>query len=280
MKLLVVGMAIASALAFGNAPAGAAPLSSTIEPAIDCHTAARPVIVLPGADGTTAETADQWAVMTAALRRMGACPLLFQGGVVNGARWAGDMATSARQLAAFVAEVRNITGAPKVDIVAHSAGSFVANYYLKVLHGAPEVRSVVFLAPEVRDCDGAGFYTAYGIPNLPITPVQALQAMPWLAPVLIALVPSMANAVEMSPVSATYHAVMDGPLAQPGVRYSVLATEHDELATPAGVCSFIDEPGVTNVFLEDVYPQRPAVDHSTLRASPDAADWVVRQLTS
>ncbi|MFC4603166.1 esterase/lipase family protein [Rhodococcus kronopolitis] len=235
---------------------------------------------MPGADGTTADTEKQWATMTSTLVQQGACTLLYQGGIIDGRRWAGDMPDSARQLAQFVAEVKKTTGADKVDIVAHSAGSFVANFYLKVLGGGPDVHNVVLLASEARGCDGAGFLTQYGLKDLPVTPVQVLQAAPWLLPVLTALMPDMGPTLQLSPASDVYRAVMDGPVTQPGVRYAVMATKNDAVATPAGPCSFITEPGVTNDFYEDVFPGGPAVDHSSLRSSPDAANWVVDQLYS
>lgn len=292
MRAGVLAVAIGGALAIASGPATAAPdagssaphvpAGTAIAPPVDCRpSSARPypVIVLPGADGTTADTETQWATIASTLRQQGACTLLFQGGIIDGRRWAGDMPTSARQLAQFVAEVKKATGAAKVDIVAHSAGSFVANYYLKVLGGGADVHNVALLAPEARGCDGAGLLTQYGVTDPPVTPVQVLQALPWLLPVMTAAMPDMASALQLSPVSEVYQAVMDdGPLTQPGVRYAVIATKNDAVATPAGPCSFITEPGVTNVFYEDVFPGGPAVDHSSLRSSPDAANWVVDQL--
>jgi len=56
--------------------------------------------------------------------------------------------------------------------------------------------------------------------------------------------------------------------AQPGVHYSVMATKNDQVATHAGACSFIAEPGVLNVFYEDIFPAGPTVNRSSLRPSP------------
>ncbi|KAA0024637.1 esterase/lipase family protein [Antrihabitans cavernicola] len=285
-RFVVTGM-LAGLLVLAAAPAGAAPVApagTTIEPPIGClPTAARPdpVVVLPGADGTTAQTAEQWAVMTQHLRGAGACVLVFQGGIIDGKRWAGDIPAAAVQVAQFVDRVEATTGARKVDIVAHSAGSIVANYYLKVLHGAPNVEHAVFIASEGGGCDGAGSLAALGIKNLPITPVQVLRTLPFMAPILAQLLPDLATTLQMAPGSAVYESVfVDGPVTQPGVRYAVLASKADTLATPAGTCSFITEPGVTNVFYEDLFPGRPPVDHSTIRSSPDTANWVVDQLYS
>ncbi|MFD4183902.1 esterase/lipase family protein, partial [Rhodococcus sp. NPDC058514] len=248
MRVGVLGVALLGALSISTAPAGAdpgtgsadpvVPAGTVVEPAVDCLPSSsrpNPVIVLPGADGTTADTASQWEVVVSSLRQQGACTLVFQGGIVNGKRWAGDMPASARQLEQFVAKVKATTGAAKVDIVAHSAGSFVANYFLKVLGGGAAVHSVALLAPEARGCDGAGFLAQYGLKDLPVTPVQVLQSAPFLLPVLTTLMPDMGPALQLTPVSEVYRAVMeDGSLTQPGVRYAVIATKNDAIATPPG----------------------------------------------
>jgi pimeloyl-ACP methyl ester carboxylesterase len=282
MRIGVLCALVAGATLPATAPADAAPLiGSTIEPPIDCTpTGARPypVVVLPGGDGTTAETASQWAVMTSALRDSGACVLVFQSGIVNGTRWAGDVPSSADAVAKFVAKVEATTGATKVDIVAHSAGSLVAHYFAKALHGAPNVHAMVLLAPEGRDCDGRGFAKVAGLPDLPISPVELLHTMPFVPPLVAQLMPDKASTMQLVPGSDVMKRITDGPIAQPGVRYSIMATKNDELATPAGTCSFVEEPGVTNVFYEDVFPGAPAVNHSLLRASPNTAKWVVDQL--
>lgn len=239
------------------------------------------MIVLPGADGTIDQTAEQWATLTQIVRDAGSCVFLFQGGVVDGKRWAGDVPSAATQVQQFVARVQASTRAPKVDVVAHSMGSVVANYYLKLLHGAPNVAHAVFIASEAAGCDGAGSLAQYGITNPPITPVQVLRAAPFLSPILSGLSPDLAVSLQLAPGSRVYDSLIaNGPITQPGVRYSVLATRADAIATPAGTCSFIAEPGVTNAFYEDVFPGRAPVDHSTIRSSPDTANWVVEQLYS
>ncbi|MEV5648194.1 hypothetical protein AB0L57_08080 [Nocardia sp. NPDC052254] len=236
------------------------------------------MIVLPGGDGTVAQTSAQWAPMLAALHDAGYCALVFQGGVVSEKRWAGDIPASAQQVADFIAKVRQRTGVEQVDILAHSASTVVSNYFIKVLHGAPEISHAVFLAPEARGCDGVGFLAAYGIHNPPITPVEILQAAPFLATMLTAASPDLASAMQMTPQSQVYHAVFDGPITQPGVRYSVIASRHDEVATPPTTCSVISEPGVTMDFYDDLFPGAPPVGHSELRSSANTTGWVVDQL--
>ncbi|NLU85089.1 hypothetical protein [Rhodococcus sp. HNM0569] len=263
----------------GSVDAPALPAGEGIAPPVECASGSRPVVVLPGADGTVTETDAQWSTMVAALRDTGYCALVFQGGVVDGKRWAGAIPDEAAQVAEFVATVRASTGAETVDLVAHSAGTVVSNYYLKKLGGADTVGHAVFLAPEGRDCDGVGFLGEFGISDPPVTPVEVLRTAPFLPPLLGHLSPDLAVAMQLVPGSPVYEEIFGtGPVAQPGVAYSILATEEDELATPAPTCSFLDEPGVTNTLFEQAYPGSPAVDHSSLRSSPDAAEWVVEQL--
>ncbi len=49
---------------------------------------------------------------------------------------------SAQELSVFVDEVLAATGASKVDIVGHSQGTLMPNYYVKFLGGAAKVDKV------------------------------------------------------------------------------------------------------------------------------------------
>ena len=44
-----------------------------------------------------------------------------------------------------------------------------------------------------------------------------------------------------------------GPVAQPGVKYTVIETYYEDVITPAG-SSFILEPGVNNIWLQAYCP--------------------------
>jgi pimeloyl-ACP methyl ester carboxylesterase len=57
------------------------------------------------------------------------------------------MERSAQQLKAFVAEVLAATGARQVDVVGHSEGTVMPDYYAKVLGGARYIHSYISLAP-------------------------------------------------------------------------------------------------------------------------------------
>jgi triacylglycerol esterase/lipase EstA (alpha/beta hydrolase family) len=58
----------------------------------------------------------------------------------------GDNVTNARGLATYVSQVRSRTGAAQVDIVNHSMGGLVSDWYLKQLGGAPYVAHLASLA--------------------------------------------------------------------------------------------------------------------------------------
>lgn len=245
---------------------------------IECGPARYPVIVLPGGDGTVDQTTEQWRTVTDALRSAGYCPLTFQVRGADGNRWAADIPSASTDLGSYIDVVRQRTGASRVAIVAHSAGSVVAHHYVKVRDGAPNVDRVVLLAPETARCDGGGIGRAMG---LPVKPFPVFRAVPAVPALLGRLAPSAAGLLQIAPGSPVFRSIFeDGPLTRPGVAYSVLATRADEFATPAPDCSFIDEPGVVNQLYEDLFPAAPSVDHSTLRSSPDTAGWIIQRLRS
>ncbi|HUJ60145.1 MAG TPA: alpha/beta fold hydrolase [Kofleriaceae bacterium] len=57
----------------------------------------------------------------------------------------GRIAAGARQLAWFVDQVREATGAAQVDLIGHSMGGVVARYYVALLGGDGPVRTLVTL---------------------------------------------------------------------------------------------------------------------------------------
>lgn len=63
-----------------------------------------------------------------------------------------------------------------------------------------------------------------------------------------------------------------GPVAQPGIDYTIIASTHDELVTPYGT-EFVDEPGVDNETVQTFCPLDP-VGHIGLAYDPDVAELV------
>src|SRR5205823_6328002 len=137
------------------------------------------------------------------------------------------IADSAHQLAAFVDRVRSATGAAKVDIVGHSQGGMMPRYYLRFLGGASSVDTLVGLAP-----------SNYG------TTADGLSALPGVPQLLGAgLGPSVTDQIVGSAFLQQLNAGGD---TVPGVRYTVIETEHDEVVTPY-TSAFLTGPDVTNI---------------------------------
>ncbi|HEY2632080.1 MAG TPA: alpha/beta fold hydrolase, partial [Solirubrobacteraceae bacterium] len=59
----------------------------------------------------------------------------------------GHIEKSAEELKTFVGKVISKSGASKVDLVGHSQGGMMPNYYIKFLSGASKVNELIGLAP-------------------------------------------------------------------------------------------------------------------------------------
>ena len=137
---------IASAAAHALAPATPPPGANNFS----CRPTAThpyPVILV---HGTLANMSDNWQAASPILANHGYCVFAFNYGGTSPAsaiQGTGDIAASARQLAAFVSQVLAATGAAKVDIVGHSQGGMMPRYYISDLGGAARVAALVALAP-------------------------------------------------------------------------------------------------------------------------------------
>jgi triacylglycerol esterase/lipase EstA (alpha/beta hydrolase family) len=147
-----------------------------------------------------------------------------------------DIADTARDLAAFVDDVRARTGAGKVDLVGHSQGGLVARQYVKYLGGDSTVDSLVSLgAPHYGTAVAnlAGFFG--GGDCLGIVACQ-----------------------QMAVGSEFVNALNDGDDTIGSVRYTNLYTSLDELVRPVANAALAD--GATNVRIQSQCPLRP-VEH-------------------
>jgi hypothetical protein len=161
-----------------------------------------------------------------------------------------DVNSSAQQIAAFVTQVRHETGAAKVDIVGHSEGGFMSLYVPKHLGLSGEVNKVVALAPPTHG-------TTFG--SL-VTIGTALGGRAFIDEGLthFGCVACDQLIVGGSGITALDH----GPIAQPGVTYTIIASRTDELVTPhqsatTAETAFVHEPGVTNEYVQSFCPFDP-----------------------
>ena len=73
----------------------------------------------------------------------------------------GNNITNAQSLAGYVSQVRSQTGSAKVDIVNHSMGGLVSDWYLKQLGGAQYVNHLASLAGANHGTTAAGACLIY-----------------------------------------------------------------------------------------------------------------------
>ncbi|MEV4340538.1 lipase [Streptomyces sp. NPDC049590] len=137
--LLAVLSAVALA-AFGTSGASAA----------DAATSARtPVVFVHGFTGN----ATHWITAEAGFRADGYSDRELFAYEYN---WTQSNAISAGGLAAYVRQVLATTGAHQVDIVNHSMGGLVSNWYVKKLGGQPYVRHLASIAGANHGTTAAG----------------------------------------------------------------------------------------------------------------------------
>lgn len=260
LRCFVLVTVAAAVVAFGAAPAAAAPsypvtytlaggiAKSLPDPAASpagvnvtgCRLSAahpRPMVLITGTFGNMI---DNWSGLGPRLANLGYCvystpmggnPHLFVQSI-------GPVLDSAAQVSSFIDSVLARTGAQHVDLVGHSQGGLIAEYYVKLLGGASKVHTVVGISPTTHGTTLSGLATL-------------ASSFPGALGLVGTACPACTDQVKGSPVVT---ALGTGPIAQPGVSYTVIETYNETVVTPAGAAAFIDEPGVKNIWLQSVCP--------------------------
>jgi hypothetical protein len=185
------------------------------------------------------------------------------------------MEDSALQLAAFVDRVLAATGAQKVDIVGHSEGSLMPDYYLKfvpqahytdgLLAGQPKVARYVGMTPlwqgtNVAEAATIGENDPTGIAHLFEQGIASNGCA------------SCIEAIQDSDFIKKMNS--DGGPKVPGVTYTMLMTMHDELVQPY-TSGQMD--GATNIVMQDQCVADPS-EHLAMAANPNALIDVLNAL--
>jgi pimeloyl-ACP methyl ester carboxylesterase len=166
-----------------------------------------------------------------------ASPFIPVGGTVSITR-------SAPEIQDFIDRVRFNTGSSTVDLVGHSEGAFQALYGPKVLGYRGKVGTVVALAPPTHGTTFGGL-VSFG---------DALGLRPLVDLVLNTFgCQFCSEAIVGGPAVAR---LTDGPIAQAGISYTIISSRADALVTPTET-SFVYEPGVRNVYVQDICPADP-----------------------
>ncbi|WP_073948968.1 esterase/lipase family protein [Streptomyces kebangsaanensis] len=230
--------AVLAALPAATATAASAPSSGWND--YSCKPSAahpRPVVLV---HGTLGNSVDNWLGLAPYLKNRGYCVFSLDYGQLQGVPvfyGLGPIDKSAEQLSVFVDKVLAATGAAKADLVGHSQGGMMPRYYLKFLGGAAKVNALVGIAPSNHGT------TLNGLTNL-------LPYFPGAANLLRATTPALADQVAGS---AFLTKLNEGGDTVPGVRYTVLATQYDEVVTPWRT-QYLTGSNVRNVLLQDLCP--------------------------
>ena len=210
----------------------------------------RPVVLIHGAGATMGIN---WFHLSPLLKQRGYCVFALTYGINPLVAALGlpapggtiPTAESAQELAVFVDKVLAATGARQVDFVGHSEGTFMPQYYLKFLGGAPKVKRYVAYAP---------LYDGTQLLGLPFV-ISALEPLGLSAPA-IALASSLCAAcpdwLHGSPMQQKLAA---GGAAVPGIDYTTVISKYDEAVIPytSGIL-----PGAHNFILQDLCPLDPS----------------------
>ncbi|MFQ6397608.1 esterase/lipase family protein [Nocardia sp. KC 131] len=229
-----------------------------------------PVVLVHGGAGAGAQT--NWGTITPLLINEGYCVYALTYGALD-LPWpvsalggmTGTAEQNARTIGSFIERVLAATGAQKVDIVGHSLGTLLPNYYAKRFGGASRIDHYVSLAPVWQGTFGDQLATAREY-------AAALGVGPSLEAVLAAQ-PTGKEAQTGSPLMVDLHS--DG-MYVPGITYTNIVTSHDQVVLPY-TSGLLPGDKVTNIVLQDGCSQDMA-DHLGIVADPRAATYVLNAL--
>ncbi|RYP24496.1 hypothetical protein DL765_000516 [Monosporascus sp. GIB2] len=210
-----------------------------------CESDRNPVVLL---HGLSANREVDLNMLQKHLKERGYCTFSRTYGAHRLAPWIGGltaMADSARDVAAFVREVHERTGArKKVDLVGHSEGGVMALYVPMTQEGVSDiVEHTVALGPAIHGAKYFGFtdlwYAGGQVTrNIASAVVKAL---------------GCAACDDMATGGAVYNEFLNAEkVVQDGNKATVIVSRSDTLVAPDA--SRIDEEGVRNVFVQDTCP--------------------------
>jgi len=253
---------LAAALAPGTPPPGSNDWS--------CRpTAAHPYPVVL-VHGLFASMTDNWQTMSPLLANNGYCVFALTYGndagapaPLDGRGGLAPMEQSAAQLGAFVNRVLAATGANKVDIVGHSEGATMPDYYIEYLGGAAKVARYVGVSGVKHGT------TLHGVGTLA---AEFAALFPQFAPATIGPCASCPQFL----VGSDFINKIEARAPARGVVYTNIATRYDELVSPY-TSSFLAGPKVTNITLQD-HCALDFSDHLSIISSPITGRYILNAL--
>lgn len=237
-----------------------------------------PVVLIHGTWGNQ----NSWDVLAPQLKAQGYCVFsLSYGRAASSVRGAepgvygtADIRSSAKEVARFVDQVREATGTPRVDIVAHSQGGPLVRQFLRFEGGAnrrdPADNKVDHLITIAATNHGT---TAEGLGFL--LPTGSAQA-----PILGLVAKYLGTAALQQLIDSEFLRSLNAAGdTEPGIEYTVIASRVDRVVTPpeatflaAGFGATVDNVWVQDLCADDDF------DHGALPASPTVGYVVQKAL--
>jgi triacylglycerol lipase len=221
----------------------------------------RPVVLV---HGTLGNKNTNWQAYSPLLANNGYCVFSLTYGVIPGSPipvnqfgGMGKIQDSAQQLKAFVARVLRATGARKVDLIGHSQGTYMPEYWVKFLGGARHVRRYISLAPL--------WHGTSSIPTGPIAKAFGIDEDDF---------PICNACPQMGADSKFLKELREGGLVVGDIEYTNIMTKYDELVRPY---TSGREPGMRNIVVQD-HCATDYSEHFEIAADPVGAQIVLNTL--
>lgn len=223
--------------------------------------------------GTAEDEGSNWVTLSPLLANAGYCvyafnygeTLLSLGGHVDGLNY---IEQSAEELKSFVNLVTAWTGTSKVDIVGHSQGGMMPNYYIKYLGGASKVNELIGLAPSNHGTTLSGI----------VTLLNDFPGGSFFSSELAELLGAPALTQQEEGSAFIKKLFGSGEPVVSGVRYVVIESTHDEVVTPY-TNAFLSGSNVTNITIQSQCPEDPTEHIGMIEDSPSLQN-VLNQLSS
>ena len=222
---------------------------------------------------TFADEGSNWVTLAPLLANAGYCVYAFNYGetILSGLLGSIDglnyITQSAEELKTFVNKVLSQTKASQVDLVGHSQGGMMPNYYLKYLGGASKVNTFIGLAPSNHGTTLDGLKLL--IDNFPFA---SLALNVFLEVIGAPALP------EQEIGSAFEKKTFEGGDTVSGPRYVVIETTHDEVVTPY-TNAFLSGSNVTNITIQNQCSKDP-VGHIGMFEDSPVMQNVLNQLSA
>jgi pimeloyl-ACP methyl ester carboxylesterase len=228
-----------------------------------------PVVLVHGLGASMGEN---WATYSPLLANAGYCVFALTYGLNPNEQSVGGlqpMEQSSAELADFVQRVLAATGAQKVDLVGHSEGTVMPQYYLKFRGGAQYVDKYVAITPIYKGT------TLFGISALETTfqkafPQQAAAFAAGFAKFCGSCLEFLRGSDFLK------HLYADGVYAVHGVAYTTIMTRFDELVTPF-TSGMLNAPNAKNIIVQNQCPLDLA-DHVAMAFDPTVGQDVLNAL--